>query len=102
MSEADADIKVHYGSVERTADDIEKASLVVQKQLDEIWAAVKLVTDGWDGEAHGMMLAAKAHFDARGDHIQKTLKQIADTIRQGSMDYQHTDRKASRLFDISY
>ncbi|MFC5725009.1 WXG100 family type VII secretion target [Streptomyces gamaensis] len=95
-----ADLKVQYSSVERTADDIDRAAGVVDKQLQDIWAAVNAVTEGWDGEAHQMMLHAKAKFDARGQHIHSVLKEIAAKIRQGSADYRHTDRKAAQLFDL--
>lgn len=96
------DLKVHYGSIDTTAGDIEKGAHVVRKQIDDIIAAVKAVTDGWEGEAHTMMLAAEKQFQARATHIEETLKLVASKIRQGSMDYQHTDRKASQLFDIGY
>ncbi|MFC0598615.1 WXG100 family type VII secretion target [Streptomyces palmae] len=102
MSGNGDDIKVTYSSLEQTAGDIRGAAGVVQKQLDDIWAAVKKVTDGWDGEAHQMMLSAKAQFDARGTHIHKILLEIAQKIETGSADYKHTDQKASRLFDIAY
>ncbi|MEU5430112.1 WXG100 family type VII secretion target [Streptomyces olivoreticuli] len=102
MSGANDDLKVHYSSVEKTADDISKAAGVVDQQLKDIWAAVNDVTHGWEGEAHQMMLQAKAQFDARGTHIHGILTEISAKIKQGSMDYRHTDRKASQLFDISY
>ncbi|WP_431041873.1 WXG100 family type VII secretion target [Streptomyces sp. P1-3] len=101
MSADYGDLKVTYSSVAQTADEITKAAGVVQKQLDDIWAAVKSVTDGWEGEAHQGMMAAKAQFDARATHINQILTQIAATIRQGSADYQHTDRKASTYFTTS-
>ncbi|KUJ64123.1 hypothetical protein ACZ90_61805 [Streptomyces albus subsp. albus] len=102
MSGQNDDLKVTYSTVEQTAGDIKVAAGVVQKQLDDIWAAVKKVTDGWEGEAHQMMLAAKAQFDARGTHIHKILLEIAQKIETGSADYKHTDKKASQLFDIAY
>lgn len=98
----DVDLKVSYGSVEQTAADIERAAGVVQKQLDEIWAAVKAVSGTWEGEAKQMFDAAEQQFKARGTHIHQTLTQIAGKIRTGSMDYQSTDRRASKLFDIGY
>ncbi|MCC3766644.1 WXG100 family type VII secretion target [Streptomyces sp. UNOC14_S4] len=96
------DLKVHYGSVELIADDISKAAGVVDKQLQDIWAAVEKVTGGWQGEAHTMMIQAKLQFDARGTHIKSILTEIATKIKEGSADYRQTDKKASQLFDISY
>jgi WXG100 family type VII secretion target len=96
------DLKVHYGSVEAIADDITAAAGVIDQQLKDIWAAVNNVTEGWQGEAHQMMLHAKAQFDARGTHIHSVLTEIAAKIKQGSADYRQTDKRASQLFDISY
>ncbi|MER7795285.1 WXG100 family type VII secretion target [Streptomyces sp. NPDC097640] len=96
------DLKVHYGSVEQTANDIDSGAKVVRKQMDDLLAAVKRVTDGWEGEAHQMMQSAEKQWNARATHIEATLKQVAAKIRDGSMAYQATDKKASTLFDISY
>ncbi|AZQ73854.1 MULTISPECIES: WXG100 family type VII secretion target [Streptomyces] len=94
----DGILKVQYSGLGHTAGDIRTAAGVVQQQLDALWAAVDKVTHGWEGEAHQMMMAAKAQWDARAQHIQSVLEDVSKKIEHGSTQYQHTDRKAAGLF----
>ncbi|MFI9205864.1 WXG100 family type VII secretion target [Streptomyces sp. NPDC053048] len=102
MSGNDVDLKVSYAHVSELAAAIDQAAGVVQKNLDDIWAAVRTISGSWTGEAREMFNAADTQFHARGNHIHATLTKVAETIRTGSSHYAETDRKASRLFDISY
>ncbi|KJY41240.1 hypothetical protein VR41_13510 [Streptomyces sp. NRRL B-1568] len=91
-------IKVQYSGMDHTASGIRTAAGVVQQELDTLWKAVQDVTDGWHGEAQQMMAAAKLQWDARAQHIQETLKNVADAVEAGSGSYRHTDRKAAGYF----
>ncbi|MCP9209370.1 WXG100 family type VII secretion target [Streptomyces sp. NEAU-Y11] len=103
MSGDPMDIKVTYNSLDDTAGDIERGAAAVRKQIDDILAAVKKVTAGWEGEAHEMMLAAEKQFNVRANHIETTLKEVATKVRRGKMDYHSTDKKNANLFkDISF
>jgi WXG100 family type VII secretion target len=102
MSEASGELVVHYGSLEETAKDIKNAAGVVRREIDAMRKAVSDVAHGWEGEAHQAMLQADAMFRARSEHIQKTLDQVSKLVLEGSEHYYATDRKASKLFDISY
>lgn len=103
MSGDPMDIKVTYASLEDTAGDLDRGAAAVRKQIDEIVAAVKKVTAGWEGEAHEMMLAAEKQFNVRANHIETTLKDVAAKVRGGKMDYHSTDRKNANLFkDITF
>ncbi|WP_432015372.1 WXG100 family type VII secretion target [Streptomyces cucumeris] len=99
MSGDPMDIKVTYNSLDDTAGDIERGAVAVRKQIDEIVAAVKRVTAGWEGEAHQMMLAAEKQFNVRANHIESTLKDVAHKVRKGRMDYHSTDKKNANLFE---
>jgi len=97
------DLKVNYSSLDSTASDIEKGAQVVRKQIDDIVAAVKKVTDGWEGEAHTMMLAAERQFNARAAHIDQTLKHVAKLLHESKADYHLTDKKSAQMFeDITF
>ncbi|GHF74728.1 hypothetical protein GCM10010218_64740 [Streptomyces mashuensis] len=98
----DVDLKVSYAHVEELAQAIDAAAKVVEDNLKDIWAAVNMVSDSWEGEARQMFNAADAQFHARGNHIKETLTKVASTIRHGSQSYHETDRRASRLFDVGY
>ncbi|MCF6524908.1 WXG100 family type VII secretion target [Streptomyces sp. JJ36] len=93
------ELRVHYGTVGQLADDINKGQRTVQAQLDALWDAVKRVDDAWEGEARQMFNAAKAQWDARANSIRTTLQTIETKVRQGSDDYQATDRKAASYFE---
>ncbi|SEC69640.1 WXG100 family type VII secretion target [Streptomyces melanosporofaciens] len=98
MSGDGMDIKVTYNSLEDTAGDLERGARVVSQQIEAIIASVKTVTEGWEGEAHQMMLAAERQFKTRANHIESTLKEVATKVRTGSMDYHATDKKSAQLF----
>jgi len=92
------EIKVTYNSLNDTAGDLERGAKMVRQQIDAIIAAVKTVTEGWEGEAHETMQAAEKQFRGRAEQIETELKHMATKIRQGSMDYRATDKKAAQLF----
>ncbi|MFI0814000.1 WXG100 family type VII secretion target [Streptomyces sp. NPDC021098] len=92
------EIKVTYNSLADTAGDLERGAKMVRQQIDAIIAAVKTVTSGWEGEAHETMQAAEAKFRARAEQIEIELGKMASKIREGSMDYRATDKKAAQLF----
>ncbi|QKV92237.1 WXG100 family type VII secretion target [Streptomyces sp. NA02950] len=103
MSGDPMDIKVTYSSLQDTAGDLDRGAAAVRQQIEDILAAVKKVTAGWEGEAHQMMLAAEKQFHARANHIETTLKDVAAKVRHGSMDYHSTDRRNANLFkDITF
>ncbi|GHF55126.1 WXG100 family type VII secretion target [Streptomyces morookaense] len=93
-----SDIKVVYGGMEHTVGGVSAAANVVQQQLDTLWKAVSDVTHGWQGEAADMMQAAKSQWDARAQHIQQVLEDVAKRVDHGSTSYRETDRKAAGLF----
>ncbi|KAK1182533.1 MULTISPECIES: WXG100 family type VII secretion target [Streptomyces] len=95
-------ILVDYESVESLAADLRLAAKNVKKEMDDIQAAVKRVTGGWEGEAHQAMLAAEAQFKARADHIQALITQVAGLVASGKDQYRATDVKASRLFSLDF
>ncbi|UNO41063.1 WXG100 family type VII secretion target [Streptomyces sp. MST-110588] len=92
------DLRVTYAAVEQTAADIERAAKELQAELDKIWAAVKRVSNAWEGEAHQAFQAAERQWNSRASHIQSTLHQVSAKVRAGSADYQATDRRAAGFF----
>ncbi|WP_267893805.1 WXG100 family type VII secretion target [Streptomyces sp. RTd22] len=92
------EIKVTYSSMQDTAGDLQRGAKMVREQIDAIIAAVKTVTGGWEGEAHEMMQAAEQQFRNRATHIESTLRDMANKVHEGSMDYRATDKKAAQLF----
>ncbi|MFF4576798.1 WXG100 family type VII secretion target [Streptomyces sp. NPDC001389] len=102
MSGNDGHTRVRYGSVQQMADRIRVVSRNILKDLDEMEAAVKVVTDTWDGEAHREYVALQKKYHARADHMQKQLEAVARLIERGKGDYRATDVKASRLFTEAF
>lgn len=102
MSGNDGHTRVRYESVQQMADRIRVVSRNILKDLDEMEAAVKVVTDTWDGEAHREYVALQRKYHARADHMQKRLEAVARLIERGKGDYRATDVKASRLFTEAF
>ncbi|MEW1638755.1 WXG100 family type VII secretion target [Streptomyces sp. NPDC093801] len=102
MSGNDGHTRVRYESVQQMADRIRVVSRNILKDLDEMEAAVKVVTDTWDGEAHREYVALQRKYHARADHMQKQLEAVARLIERGKGDYRATDVKASRLFTEAF
>ncbi|MCX5375501.1 WXG100 family type VII secretion target [Streptomyces sp. NBC_00091] len=98
----DGHTRVRYESVQQMADRIRVVSKNILKDLDEMEAAVKVVTDTWDGEAHIEYLSLQKKYHARADHMQKQLEGVAQLIERGKGDYRATDVKASRLFTEAF
>ncbi|KIF02705.1 hypothetical protein PL81_28440 [Streptomyces sp. RSD-27] len=102
MSGNDGHTRVRYESVQQMADRIRVVSRNILKDLDDMEAAVKVVTDTWDGEAHREYVALQRKYHARADHMQKQLEAVARLIERGKGDYRATDVKASRLFTEAF
>ncbi|MER6215264.1 WXG100 family type VII secretion target [Streptomyces sp. NPDC048387] len=98
----DGHTRVRYESVQQMADRIRIVSRNILKDLDEMEAAVKVVTDTWDGEAHREYVALQKKYHARADHMQKQLEKVAQLIERGKGDYRATDVKSSRLFTEAF
>ncbi|MEU5612555.1 WXG100 family type VII secretion target [Streptomyces sparsogenes] len=93
---------VNYESVSNLASQLRTAAGNVRKEMGDIQAAVKKVTEGWEGEAHQAMLAAEKQFQARADHIQDLVTKVAALVEEGGRAYHATDVKASKLFSLGY
>ncbi|MFJ9341540.1 WXG100 family type VII secretion target [Streptomyces sp. NPDC101733] len=102
MSGNDGGTRVRYDSVQQMADRIRIVSNNIQKDLQEMEAAVKVVTDTWDGEAHLAYVDLQRKYHASADTMQRQLSDTAVKIEQGKGSYRATDVKASRLFTEAY
>ncbi|MFD8982945.1 WXG100 family type VII secretion target [Streptomyces sp. NPDC059564] len=102
MSGNDGHTRVRYENVQQMADRIRVVSKNILKDLDEMEAAVKVVTDTWDGEAHREYVTLQTKYHRRADHMQTQLEKVAQLIERGKGDYRATDVKASRLFTEAY
>ncbi|MEU5438608.1 WXG100 family type VII secretion target [Streptomyces sp. NPDC020719] len=102
MGDTNPDLKIRYESVQGIADSIRGISKRIMDDLARMEAAVKVVADTWDGEAHGAYLKVQKDYKADAHDIQQTLEKIAKTIEHGKGSYHATDLKASRLFTEAY
>ncbi|MFG2981068.1 WXG100 family type VII secretion target [Streptomyces sp. NPDC048258] len=102
MAGNDGHTRVRYETVQQMADRIRVVSKNIITDLNEMEQALKVVTDTWDGEAHGQYVQLQAKYKGKADHMQKTLEQVAQLIERGKGDYRATDVKASRLFTEAY
>ncbi|MGE7388860.1 WXG100 family type VII secretion target [Streptomyces sp. NPDC004126] len=98
----DGHTRVRYESVQQMADRIRVVSRNILKDLEEMEAAVKVVTDTWDGEAHLAYVDLQKKYHGRADNMQKQLEGVARLIERGKGDYRATDVKASRLFTEAF
>ncbi|MGW0752842.1 WXG100 family type VII secretion target [Streptomyces sp. NPDC002587] len=102
MAGNDGHTRVRYETVQQMADRIRVVSKNIITDLNEMEQALKVVTDTWDGEAHGQYVQLQAKYKGKADHMQKQLEQVAQLIERGKGDYRATDLKASRLFTEAY
>ncbi|WP_328301112.1 WXG100 family type VII secretion target [Streptomyces sp. NBC_00435] len=102
MTANDGHTKVRYESVQVMADRIRIVSDNIKKDLDDMGAALTVVTDTWDGEAHAQYIELQRKYNGKADHMRAQLRQVADLIERGKNDYRATDVKASRLFTEAY
>ncbi|MEU0130392.1 MULTISPECIES: WXG100 family type VII secretion target [unclassified Streptomyces] len=102
MAGADPNTKVRYESVQEMATRIRTVSRNIVKDLEEMDAALKVVTDTWDGEAHGGYVSLQKQYKGKADHMKNRLEQVAKIIENGKDSYRSTDLKASRQFTEGY
>ncbi|MEE1793874.1 WXG100 family type VII secretion target [Streptomyces sp. BE308] len=98
----DPNTKVRYESVQEMANRIRVVSRNIIKDLEEMDAALKVVTDTWDGDAHGEYVNLQSKYKGRADHMQKRLDHVAKIIESGKDSYRSTDVKASRYFTEAF
>ncbi|MFI1105978.1 WXG100 family type VII secretion target [Streptomyces melanogenes] len=102
MGDLGPDLKIRYENVQEIANSIRAISKRITDDLGRMEAAVNVVANTWDGEAHGQYLKVQKDYRADAHDIQQTLEKIAKTIETGKESYHATDLKASRLFTESY
>jgi WXG100 family type VII secretion target len=102
MAGNDGQTRVRYENVQQMADRIRAVSKNILKDLEEMDQALKVVTDTWDGEAHGQYIQLQTKYKGKADHMQQTLEKVAQLIERGKGDYRATDVKASRLFTEAF
>lgn len=102
MAGNDPNTKVRYESVQEIANRIRVVSQNIVKDLQEMDSALKVVTDTWDGEAHGEYMSLQHKYKGKAEHMRDRLEHVAKIIESGKDDYRATDIKASRLFTESY
>ena len=98
----DPNTKVRYDSVQVMADRIRVVSKNIIDDLAKMDAALKVVTDTWDGDAHAGYVALQHKYRGKADHMKNRLEQVARIIESGKDSYRSTDVRASRLFTESY
>ncbi|MCX5417008.1 WXG100 family type VII secretion target [Streptomyces argenteolus] len=102
MAGADPNTKVRYESVQEMANRIRTVSRNIIKDLEEMDAALKVVTDTWDGDAHAGYVSLQKQYKGKADHMKDRLEHVAKIIENGKDSYRSTDVKASRLFTEAY
>ncbi|MGW2089248.1 WXG100 family type VII secretion target [Streptomyces sp. NPDC001880] len=98
----DPNTKVKYETVQEMANRIRAVSRNIVKDLEEMDAAVKVVTDTWDGEAHGKYVSLQGKYKGRAEHMKDRLEQVARIVENGKDSYRATDHKASLAFTEAY
>ena len=94
------DIAVQYGSLSSAAESIRNSAKRLRGDMEVLQREVKTVAESWEGEAHQQWNAVHANWDKQADGLHQTLMKIANLVEKASSDYQHTDKKAARYFDI--
>ncbi|MFE7710373.1 WXG100 family type VII secretion target [Streptomyces sp. NPDC057486] len=102
MTGHDSNTKVRYESVQEMANRIRAVSKNIVKDLQEMNAALKVVTDTWDGEAHREYVALQHKYRGRADDMKDRLEEVAKIIENGKDHYRATDLKSSRAFTEAY
>ncbi|MEV6164353.1 WXG100 family type VII secretion target [Streptomyces sp. NPDC052052] len=98
----DPNTKVRYASVQEMANRIRTVSRNICKDLEEMDAALKVVTDTWDGEAHGEYVNLQKKYKGKAEHMKTRLEHVAKIVESGKDSYRATDLKASRAFTEAY
>ncbi|MCJ1679976.1 WXG100 family type VII secretion target [Streptomyces sp. APSN-46.1] len=98
----DGHTRVRYSTVQQMADRIRAISQKIVKDLAEMDAALTVVTDTWDGEAHQAYVGIQKEYKAKAEHMRDKLEEVAKLIEHGNSTYRATDVKASRLFTEAY
>ncbi|MFF6776429.1 WXG100 family type VII secretion target [Streptomyces sp. NPDC012637] len=102
MSVDNAGTKVRYESVQEMANRIRTVSQNIIKDIAEMDAALRVVTDTWDGDAHREYEILQGKYKKRAEDMKNRLEQTAKIVEQGKDSYRSTDVKASRLFTEAY
>ncbi|MFB7917791.1 WXG100 family type VII secretion target [Streptomyces sp. NPDC056061] len=98
----DPNTKVRYESVQEIANRVRAVSQKIVTDLTEMDAALKVVTDTWDGEAHGEYVALQKKYKGRAEHMRDRLAEVAKIIESGKDSYRATDLRASRGFTEAF
>ncbi|MCX5143315.1 MULTISPECIES: WXG100 family type VII secretion target [unclassified Streptomyces] len=98
----DPHTKVRYETVQEMANRIRAVSRNICQDLEEMDAALKVVTDTWDGEAHAEYVTLQHKYRGRAGHMKDRLEQVAKLVETGKDNYRATDLKSSRLFTEAY
>ncbi|MGZ9933742.1 WXG100 family type VII secretion target [Streptomyces sp. NC-S4] len=102
MAADDGHTKVRYESVQLMANRIRQVSKNIMDDLAAMEQAVKVVTDTWDGEAHGKYVVLQGQYKGKAEHMKGVLENVAQLIERGKDDYRATDKRASALFTEAY
>lgn len=102
MSGSDGHTRVRYETVQQMADRIRAISKNIVDDLAAMDAALKVVTDTWDGEAHAKYVGVQKDYKGRAEHMRDKLEETAKLIEHGKGSYRATDIKASQLFTEAY
>ncbi|MGZ2357286.1 WXG100 family type VII secretion target [Streptomyces sp. 372A] len=98
----DPHTKVRYESVQEVANRIRAVSRNICRDLEEMDAALKVVTDTWDGQAHAEYVTLQHKYRNKADHMRARLDEVARLIESGKDHYRATDLRSSRLFTEAY
>ncbi|MFE7426353.1 WXG100 family type VII secretion target [Streptomyces sp. NPDC014735] len=98
----DPNTKVRYESVQEIANRVRAVSQKIVKDLEEMDAALRVVTDTWDGEAHKEYVVLQRKYKGRAEHMRDRLAEVAKIIESGKDSYRATDLRASRGFTEAY
>ncbi|MFJ3728765.1 WXG100 family type VII secretion target [Streptomyces sp. NPDC090045] len=102
MAADDGHTKVRYDSVQQMANRLRQVSRHIIEDLDAMERAVTVVTDTWDGEAHGQYVDLQKKYRDKADHMKDMLENVAQLIERGKDDYRATDKRASSLFTEAF
>jgi WXG100 family type VII secretion target len=97
-----SELRVRYENVQEMANTLRQVADRIKNDLTTMDAAIKTVTDTWEGAAHQGYLAMQADYRGRADHIDQLLEAVARTIENGKQNYHATDVKAARYFTAGY
>ncbi|MEU9106642.1 WXG100 family type VII secretion target [Streptomyces xanthophaeus] len=102
MAADDGRTKVQYETVQTMANRIRQVSKNIIEDLAAMDAALTVVTDTWDGEAHAAYVDLQKKYKGKADHMKDRLEETAVLVERGKDDYRATDKKASALFTEAY